>query len=178
MTLLRYPRAVSEANACLYDGPVAKAVLNYVRGLQGTAEHSLATSRSEDLIDFVADEIVAKIRRTASLVQYCRMYPELGLEGVAANFTGWDGLKLGMENRRRWIAHHLHSMSAVEVQLPGESVAITESLGMEFADVFGFDERALVKGWKIGTSWQAFKKQEEISSEYLCVDASDADESS
>lgn len=174
---MRYPRSVTEPNGCLYDGPVAKAVLNYVRGLHGTPEHSLAISRSEDLIDFVADEIVAKIRRTASLVRYSRRNPEASIEGIATNFTGWDGLKLGMENRKQWVAHHLHSMSAIGVQLPNDSVAIMESLGMNFDHVFGFDERALVKGWKIGMSWQAYRKQEELSSEYLCVESSDADES-
>jgi len=176
LSALRYPSAVAESTVCSYDGPVAKAVLNYIRGLRETPEHSLGISRSEDLIDFVVEEIISKIRRTVRLVQFCRLYPELDIEGVAKLFDGWDGLKLGVENRIQWVAQHLYSMSQTGVSLPATSSAVAEARGRNFEAVYGFEERALVKGWRVGGSWQAFKKQEEISSDYFCVENSNPDE--
>jgi hypothetical protein len=83
---------------------------------------------------------------------------------------------LGPENRTQWVARHLHCMADQGVHLPDDSLAITEACDMDFPENYGFDERALVKGWKVEMSWQAFKKQGEISSDYLCVETSNLDE--
>jgi hypothetical protein len=159
-----------------YRGPVAKAVRLFVAS-QPDAERGMVASRSEDLVDYITDLVVAKVRRTVSLVEFCVTSPELSLVEVAETFAGWDGLKLGTENRKAWVADHLRSMVDLNVPLTG-CRAVTEAAEMPAGVKFGYEERALVKEWQVALSWKDFKAQQEIDGSYLCITDPDSEEES
>ena len=166
---LRFRVITSDPNKCSYDGPVAKAVMNFVRSLYGTPDYELAWSRSEDFIDYIVDLIVAKIQRTVALVQFCRRFPELGIKEVANTFSGWAGLKRNRDYKINYVAQNLYSMKALGVCL-SDSVAMAEIAKQQFDITLGFEERALVKGWEIGRSWKDFVRQEELHHSYIAID--------
>ena len=172
---LRYPEATARGN-CQYQGPVAKAVRLFV-ATQSDAERGMVASRTEDLVDYITDLIVAKARRTLTLVEFCCAAPDSSLAEIDEGFTGWDGLKLGADDRRAWVAENLRSMHELGIPLP-TSRAIAEAKEQIAEAKYGFDERALVKGWKVALSWKDFKEQQEIDSSYLCITDPDSEEES
>jgi hypothetical protein len=172
---LRHPEAKARGD-WQYQGPVAKAVRLFV-ATQPDAERGMAASRAEDLVDYITDLIVAKARRTLTLVELCCAAPDLSLAEIAENFTGWDGLKLGPDDRRVWVAEHLRSMSEMGVPLPAVK-AVAEAQEQTAEAKYGYDERALVKGWQVALSWKDFKEQQEIDSSYLCITDPDSEEES
>lgn len=72
---LRYPEAQARG-AWQYQGPVAKAVRLFI-ATQSDAERGMVSSRAEDLVDYITDLIVAAVRRTVALVEFCRASPDL-----------------------------------------------------------------------------------------------------
>ncbi|MDX6578373.1 MAG: hypothetical protein QOE96_4326, partial [Blastocatellia bacterium] len=115
LALLRSPE-VSHTGEWRYIGPVPKMVRIFVASLP-EADRGMAKSRAEDFVDYVCDLIIAKVRRTVSLVEFCRVHPDLSSEQIAEGFTGWDGLKLGVRDRELWVQKHLRSMSALGIKL-------------------------------------------------------------
>jgi hypothetical protein len=172
---LRHPETQARGG-WQYQGPVAKAVRLFVAA-QPDAERGMVASRSEDLVDYITDLVIAKVRRTVSLVEFCLAEPELSLAEVAETFAGWDGLKLGAENRKTWVADHLRSMVELGVPLP-ENRAAAEAARMPDGAQFGYEERALVKEWQVALSWKDFKAQQEIDGSYLCITDPDSEEES
>jgi hypothetical protein len=172
---LRYPEATARGD-WQYQGPVPKAVRLFI-ATQPDAERGMVASRSEDLVDYITDLIVAKARRTLTLVELCCTSPDSSLEEIAESFAGWDGLKLGADDRRAWVAENLRSMNDLGIPLP-TSKAIVEAKEQTAEVKYGFDERALVKGWNVSLSWKDFKEQQEIDSSYLCITDPDSEEES
>lgn len=158
-----------------YRGPLPRRVRIYIASLPD-GERGMATSRSEDFIDYIADLIVAKVRRTVRLLEYCLKYPEQSIPDIAEQFTGWDGMKRSIPERQMWIKKHLLSMSAAGIELPA---AITDEAKAEAPiddDLYGYHELALVNQWKVDLSWKDFKSQEELDRSYLCIADSDSEE--
>lgn len=172
---LRHPEA-SAHGAWQYRGPVAKAVRLYV-ATQPDAERGMVSSRAEDLVDYITDLIVAAVRRTVALVEFCHASPDLSLTEIADTFTGWDGLKRNINERREWVTDHLRSMNQLGVPLTA-SGALAEALEQATESNYGYDERALVKEWQVALSWKDFKAQQEIDSSYLCITDPDSEEES
>ena len=172
---LRHPEAKARGD-WQYHGPVAKAVRLFV-ATQSDAERGMVASRAEDLVDYITDLIAAKVRRTLSLVEFCCAAPGLSLAEIAENFVGWDGLKLGPEHRKAWAAEHLRSMSELGINLPSAK-AIAEAKEQTAEPKYGYDEKALVKGWQVALSWKDFKEQQEIDGSYLCITDPDSEEES
>jgi hypothetical protein len=172
---LRHPEAKTRGG-WQYQGPVAKAVRLFV-ATQPDAERGMVASRAEDLVDYITDLIVAKVRRTLTLVELCCASPDLSLVEIAESFTGWDGLKLGADDRRAWVAENLRSMNELGIPLPTVK-AIAEAKEHIAEAKYGYDERALVKAWKVALSWKDFKEQQEIDSSYLCITDPDSEEES
>src|SRR5215207_9198719 len=71
---LRYPEARARGD-WQYQGPVAKAVRLFV-ATQPDAERGMVASRAEDLVDYITDLIVAKARRTLTLIELCCAAPD------------------------------------------------------------------------------------------------------
>jgi hypothetical protein len=151
-----------------------KAVLHSFRSLDSQAEQEFAESRVNDVVDYITDQIVDKVRRTADLVTFCRLNTDLDIDQVAADFTGWNNLKRSKSDRIDWIKLHLRSMNEIGIPLPPESLAVREAASCETSTVLGFEERALIKGWDVKRSWNAFKKQQEINDEFVCVQENEA----
>jgi hypothetical protein len=170
---LRFTVPMSEYEHCRYDGPLVKAVMHFFRSLRGTPDHIIATSRAEDFVDYVLDLFIAKIRRTVALVEFCKAFPELDINGIAERFTGWEGLKRDTNFRVAWVAEHLNSMNAVGVLLPKNSIAVVEAIAMHFEEPFGFNEKFLLKKWKIDGNWEDFKEDEDLGANFLCIDATE-----
>ncbi len=170
---LRHPEAQG-SGAWAYQGPVAKAVRLFIAA-QSDAERGMVASRAEDLVDYITDLIVAKVRRTVSLVEFCCASPDLSLAETAESFTGWDGLNRGAEDRKIWVAEHLRSMSELGISIPADR-AVTESVGQTAEAKYGYEERALVKKWQVALSWKDFKEQQEIDASYLCITDPDSEE--
>ena len=171
--LLRSPE-VSHAGEWRYVGPVPKIVRIFFASLP-EADRGMAKSRAEDFVDYVCDLILAKVRRTVSLVEFCRVNPDLAAEQIAKGFTGWDGLKLGVRDRELWVQKHLRSMSALGIKL--HPSAETFELGTtKVDDLYGYHELALVNKWRADLSWKDFKAQEEIDNSYLSVTGSDTED--
>src|SRR3979490_1397171 len=59
-----------------YAGPVPRIVRIFIASLP-EAYRGMAKSRAEDFVDYVCDLILAKVRRTVSLVGFCRESPNL-----------------------------------------------------------------------------------------------------
>src|SRR5688500_15491059 len=77
MLVIDLPRFLREPSAkrgnnitTSYQGPAVKAVLNFVRHLE-PGEAQMARSRIDDFIDFVVDQVIAKIERTVRLALFC-----------------------------------------------------------------------------------------------------------
>jgi hypothetical protein len=133
----------------------------------------MAKSRADDFADYITDLIVANVRRTVSLLEFCQAFPNLDIEQIAEGFTGWDGLKLGKVDRLKWVTKHLRSMSAAGIQMPIEITRIAETTEIE-DEPYGYHELALVNKWRVDQSWKTFKEQQELDSSYVFVD-SDSD---
>lgn len=172
---LRYPVAGARGE-WHYQGPVAKAVRLFI-ATQTSAERGMISSRAEDLVDYITDLIAAKVRRTLALVELCQAAPDLSLNEIAESFNGWEGLNLGVDRRREWIAQHLRSMSERGITLPADK-AVAEAKAQIAEAKYGYDERALVKKWQVAVSWKDFKEQQEIDSSYLCITDPDSEEAS
>lgn len=172
---LRHPEA-SASGAWQYRGPVAKAVRLFI-ATQPDAERGMVSSRAEDLVDYITDLIVAAVRRTVALVEFCHASPDLSLTEIAETFPGWDGLKRGISERKEWVADHLRSMNELGIPLPASS-ALAEVLEQTTQSNYGYDERALVKEWQVALSWKDFKEQQEIDGSYLCITDPDSEEES
>src|SRR5688500_7930644 len=91
---LREPLAIRDDRISSYQGPAVKAVLSYLNHLNAD-EAQMAKSRIDDFIDFVADEVIAKIERTVRLAIFCVAHPSKGITEVSETFDGWGGLKRG-----------------------------------------------------------------------------------
>ncbi len=172
---LRHPEAPARG-AWQYQGPVAKAVRLFIV-TQSDAERGMISSRAEDLVDYITDLIVAAVRRTVALVEFCHASPDLSLTEIAETFTGWDGLKRGINERRKWVADHLRSMHKLGVPLPA-GTTLADAVETTAESYYGYDERALVKEWQVALSWKDFKEQQEIDSSYLCITDPDSEEES
>lgn len=173
---LRQPTHYQDESMLLYAGPVVKAVLHSFRSLDSQEEQEFAESRVNDVVDYITDQIVDKVRRTADLVTFCRLNPGLDIDQVAADFTGWNNLKRSKSDRVDWIKLQLRSMKEIGIPLPLESIAISEAVACETRTLLGFEERALIKRWDVKRSWNAFKNQQEINDEFVCVRDNDADD--
>ena len=158
-----------------YRGPLPRRVRIFIASLPD-GEQGMATSRSEDFVDYIADLIVAKVRRTARLLEYCLKYSEQSIADIAEQFTGWDGMKRSVPDRQTWIKKHLLSMSAAGIPLPTGIKEEIESDAATADDLYGYHELALVNQWKVDLSWKDFKSQEEIDRSYLCIADSDSEE--
>jgi hypothetical protein len=172
--LLRHPEVVPDGGT-QYKGPVANAVQAFISALP-EIDRGMARSRFEDLVDYVTDLILASVRRTVSLVDFCLANPELSIEELGEQFAGWDGLKLGPSDRQRWIRKHLCSMLAAGVQLPQTIGNAAQAESEEVGDLYGYSEIALAKKWEVGRSWKDFKSREEIDTAYLCIEDESAEE--
>jgi hypothetical protein len=172
--LLRSPE-VSHTGEWRYIGPVPKMVRIFFASLP-EADRGMAKSRAEDFVDYVCDLILAKVRRTVSLVEFCRMNPDLSADQIAEGFIGWDGLKLGVRDRELWVQKHLRSMSALSINLRPRVMETIEPVTTNVDDLYGYHELALVNKWRADLSWKDFKAQEEIDSSYLSVTGSDAED--
>lgn len=174
LLLLRAP-GPSRGGDWQYTGPVPKIVRIFIASLPD-ADRGMAKSRAADFIDYICDLILAKLRRSVSLVEFCQGHPELSVEELAQRFPGWDGLKLGKEDRAKWINKHLRSMAAAGIEI--NSVA-TQSTHMDppgEEELYRYHELALVNKWKAELSWKDFKEQEEIDRSYVSITDSDSDE--
>ncbi len=158
-----------------YTGPVPRIVRIFIANLP-EADRGMAKSRAEDFVDYVCDLILAKVRRTVSLVEFCRELPNLSFEQIAEAFTGWDGLKLGIRDRELWVKKHLRSMSALGIDLRSIATETTNIDPSNADDLYGYHELALVNKWRADLSWKDFKSQEEIDSSYLSVTDSDSED--
>jgi hypothetical protein len=172
---LRYRRINMTPEDPAYDGPIPKAVLGFVRSLS-EGNRRMALSRIDDLVDSITDEILAKIKRTSDLVIFSTRFPQLDCQEVARDFTGWSDLKRSQDDRVKWIKEHLRSMIEIGIPLSPGSIAVDESKAFVPERYLGFEERALVKGWDVNKSWQRFKRQNELSDEYLGIEVDGADE--
>ncbi len=170
---LRRPEA-QPRGTWAYQGPAAKAVRLFI-ATQSDAERGMIASRAEDLVDYITDLIVAAVRRTVSLVEFCCASPSLSLNEIAESFTGWDGLKRSVEDRKIWVAEHLRSMSDLGVPVPAIR-AVAEAIDRTSEAKYGYDERALVKEWQVALSWKDFKAQQEIDASFLCITDPDSEE--
>jgi len=173
---LRSPVSRDSRGLSAYEGPVVKAVLNSFGGLTTKAEQELAESRVDDVVDYVTDQIIDKVKRTADIVTFCRLNPDLGIGGLAEHFTGWNNLKRSLEERVEWIKLNLGSMLYVGIRLPADSIAVQEVSALAIESTIGFEERALIKKWDVRKSWNAFKRQQELTDNFLCVQDTDADD--
>jgi hypothetical protein len=171
---LRYPRERAHPDAPSFDGPVSKAIQHFVRGLT-QEERPMAESRIDEIIDSVTDEILAKVKRTADVVLFCTHNPELDCAQIAVRFD-WSDLKRSQEVRIQWIKEHLTSMIKQGVPLSINSRAVAESAELVLDNYFGFDERALVKGWDINKSWIRFKKHNEVGGAYRWLNVDGGEE--
>jgi hypothetical protein len=170
---LRYP-ALRSGGEWRYTGPVPKIVRIFIASLP-EADRGMAKSRADDFVDYITDLIVAKVRRTASLIQFGREFPELSVEQIAEKFTGWDGRKLGKGDRLAWVQKHLRSMSSTGITIT--SVATDEACTVltEDNENYCYHELALVSKWRTDLSWKDFKAQEEIDSSYISAIDSESD---
>src|SRR2546423_98942 len=116
--LLRTPEVRSEGG-WHYRGPVARRVRIYFGGLPD-GERGMAASRSEDFVDYIADLILAKVRRTIKLLEYCLRHPEQSIDEIGEQFTGWDGMKRSLPDRQSWVKKQLASMAAADIPLPSK----------------------------------------------------------
>jgi hypothetical protein len=108
---------------------------------------------------------------------FCVQNPHFDCGEVADAFTGWSNLKRSHEARVEWIKQHLCSMLRIGIPLSTDSNAVAESQDFELETVLGFEERALVKGWDVGTSWTRFKKLNELTDDYRAIESETPDES-
>ena len=150
------------------NGPVSKIVRIFIASL-GETDRGMAKSRSEDFVDYISDLIVAKVRRTVSLVEFCREYPEMSIVQIAKRFTGWDGLKLGQEDRINWVRKHLRSMSSAGIEISSAATEEARSAPTNEDEIYGYHELALVRKWRADLSWKDFKEQLELDSSYISV---------
>lgn len=171
---LRQPVVSEQRGFSVYEGPIVKAVVNALHSLDSQAEQEFAETRVDDVVDYITDQIIDKVKRTADIVTFCRLNPDLNIEHVAENFTGWNNLKRSKPDRVDWIMRNLGSMIQIGIQLPAESLAVREAAAVETDPVLGFEERALLKRWDVKRSWNAFRKQQEINDDFVCVRATDA----
>lgn len=162
---LRYPRTPRTDADCSYDGPVAKAVLNAIRGFVDKEDRVLAQNNAEELIDFIVELICRKIERTIGLVEYCDANPDEGLEAVTHGFEGLRQLKRTTAQKQAFVTLRLRSMLAVGVEFCFESLAINEAAVSEVGNekLLGFDERNLVKSLKINEKWIDFRQREKLT---------------
>jgi hypothetical protein len=158
-----------------YTGPVPKIVRIFIASLP-EADREMAKSRSEDFVDYICDLILAKVRRTVSLLEFCRTYPDLSIEEIADKFTGWDGLKLGREARAKWVHQHLQSISLAGIEITSIAKEGSQTDSPIDDDLYGYNELALVNRWRANLSWKDFKEQEEIDSTYLSVSDFDSED--
>jgi hypothetical protein len=152
-----------------YAGPVPKTVRMFITRLP-ESDRQMAKSRADDFADYITDLIVANVRRTVSLLEFCQAFPKFDIEQIAEGFTGWDGLKLGKVDRIKWVTRHLRSISAAAIQIPTDISNSLQQFNAE-DEVFGYNELALLAKWKTDRSWQDFKSQQELDGAYVSMDS-------
>lgn len=167
---LRWPAIANRQDVTAYDGPCAKAVLNFIKGLGETDEAKLARSRVDDFIDFVTDQVMSKIERTVRLAAFCANNPNLGINDIATHFDGWAGLKRNSGEKLTWVQGTLASMCDLGIVDQLDVRSFREISEMVVGQRFGFSERALMKMWNVRQSWVAFKEIMEISYEFEAMD--------
>jgi len=171
---LRTPE-INREGAWQYRGPLPSRVRVFITTLSDS-ERGMATSRAEDLVDYIADLISAKVRRTVRLLEYCVQYPQQSISEIAEQFTGWDGMKRSVTERKVWITKHLLSMSAAGLPAPSFIADEIKEDATTKDDLYGYNELALVNQWKVDLSWADFKARQEIDRSYVCIEDSDSEE--
>jgi hypothetical protein len=158
-----------------YTGPVPKLVRIFFASLP-ERDRGRAKSRSDDFIDYITDLVMAKVGRAVSLAEFAREFQKLTIKEIAERFTGWNGLKLGDENRVKWVHKHLRSMAAAGIEIA--SVATVEACAGQpnEGENYGYHELALVNKWRADLSWKDFKAQEELDSSYVSITDSGLEE--
>lgn len=175
--LLRRPEALPQGG-WQYVGPAPKIVRVFASSLPDDSRGMLL-SREEDFIDYITDLIMASVKRTMSLVEFCHQHPSLSLEEIAKQFDGWDGLKRGTEQKFDWVAKHITSMLKANIPLPDSIVRGAKERETPNIEPYGYQELALVKSWQVERSWEDFKRQQELDSTHLCLfDEAEEEESS
>ena len=171
---LRWPESTARGE-WRYKGPVAKVVRMYIATMPDS-ERGMLSSREEDFVDYITDLIVASVRRSLALVEFCRTFHESSVEQIAERFTGWDGLKRNLAEKSLWVTRHLQSMVEAGVPLPESIKEAARAAERGKEPLYGYDELALASEWKPELSWKDFKSQQEIDGSYLCITDPDAEE--
>jgi len=172
--ILRTPE-INREGLWQYGGPLPRRVRNFIESLPD-AERGMAVSRVEDFVDYIADLVLAQVRRTVSLLEHCVKYPEHSIADMAEGFTGWDGMKRNVNDRKSWIRKHLLSMLAADISLPSQIADELKGVASDDNKLYGYHEIALLNKWQLDLSWSDFKSREEIGRSYLCVEDSGSDE--
>jgi hypothetical protein len=154
-----------------YTGPLASVVSRFISTLP-ESERDMARSRADDLVSYVLVAILAQVRRSLLLVEFCHAHPDLTLEQIAECFTGWEGLKRSARDRLEMVANYIGSMIAAEIPLPPSIVA---SLGSEGEAKWEFNEAALASKWDTAKSWLDLKRRQELDCHYKTIDDSSTD---
>jgi hypothetical protein len=173
---LRHPSENRTEGLSSYDGPIVKAVVNSFKTIDSAEEREFANLCIDEVVDYITDQIIDKVKRTADIVTFCRLNPALDTEQVAESFTGWSGLKRGKPELVTWVTDHLASMVEIGIPLPGDSLAVREASSVKHEQILGFEERALIKKWDVKKSWNAFRKQQGILAGFVCIDESADDD--
>lgn len=174
LLLLRRPEALPHGG-WRYVGPIPKTVRIFVSSLSDD-NRGMLLSREEDFIDYITDLIIASVRRTMSLVDFCHQNPSLSLEEIAKQFDGWDGLKRGTEQKIDWVTKHIISMLKASITLPNPVTSDAKESDNSRIEPYGYQELALVKSWQVERSWEDFKRQQELDSTHLCLFDEDREE--
>jgi hypothetical protein len=88
---LRFPATSSEgfSEASIYGGPLADRVAGFIRNLP-SGEQEMARGLEPDFVSAVLAELVAQVRRSVLLVEFCWSHPELAFDQVVDLFRDWE----------------------------------------------------------------------------------------
>lgn len=160
---VRYFSASNEDH--YYQGILPARVRSFISTLPEN-EREMGKSRENDFVDFILDTILKQIKRSRNLLRFSLDFSDLSLEEIVKNFPDWEGYKRDENTKQKYVADILRSIAETDIPLPNNLQEIAFNRGEV---KFVFSEIALVNGWKIGQSWNDFKKKQEIGGVYKCL---------